>query len=237
MNARIARSLRGARALASLPVALAVLALSGGELLVAADACAQANAPSAETVVVRPASAPRGGQRGTSPAGPAVMLLVDWRTVPAEDAPVAPAGGAGGYVVGTRSPVPPGWTATRSRDAAPAPVTTVRVMNGHEAAWRVDAAHVRPYYEFVWTAQGQGIVSRDTVVHAARSLQATPRWPGGDAPVTLELAVAASQPRSPAGGDAEREAGLRTTVQLAFDEWLGVARLGDEDVQVRVRRR
>jgi hypothetical protein len=160
------------------------------------------------------------------------MLLVDWRTVPSEETAPAP---AGGLVVGTRAPVPPGWTATRSRDAAPAPVTTVHVMNGHEAAWRVDAAHRQADYDFVWTAQGQGIVSHDTVVHAARSLQATPRWPGGDAPVTLDLAVAASRPRADVSAD--RESALRTTVQLALDEWLTVARLGADEVQVRVRRR
>jgi hypothetical protein len=114
------------------------------------------------------------------------------------------------------------------------------VLNGHEAEWHLDASHRRPDYAFVWTAQGQGVVSQDVVVHAMRSMQVTPRWPGGQAPVTLSLQVAEGRPTAGAGpgADAEgvRESALRTTVTVPFDAWTAVARLGDEELQVRVRR-
>lgn len=228
-----ALSVRALPGLAVLPV---LCALPVPAALAAPPAVSRAVAP-ADRPAVRPA-----------PGGlPAVELLLDWRQVPSTDDPAPPGSAAGGFSVGTASPVPPGWSATRSRDAAPpAEVATVRVMNGHEAAWQFDRARVRRDHDLVWTAQGQGVVSRDTVVHDARSLLATPRWPGGGAPVAVDLAVGSSSPDS--AGDrvddvpadparpATRDTGLRTTVALPLGDWVTVARVGAEDIQLRVRR-
>lgn len=171
---------------------------------------------------------------------PAVVLAVDWRRVPA--APDADAGGgATDVVVGTRRPVPPGWTATRSAQAGPsAAVSTVRVMNGQEATWRLETTGRRRDHDFVWTAQGQGIVSHDTVVRQVRALRVRPSWAGGPAKVALSLAIelpgdVPPAPEARAGATVAATA-LETRLEVALDEWTPVARVDEDDLQVRVRR-
>lgn len=209
--------------------------------------------PPGERVVVQgaaPASAhaATARPRARGHAGlPAVLLVVDWRLVASPSGPArAPEGNA--VVVGTDAPAPAGWQAASSQDAAPpAEVASVQVMNGREAAWQLDDAQSRKSWDLVWTTQGQGVTSRDEVVHDARSLSATPRWPGGRAPVQVDLAVATRQPAADeaaaraapvpgATGVPQRESAVRTTVAMPLDAWVPVARLGGQDVELRVRR-
>jgi len=212
----------------------ALVALSSFAALATAAIGAGATPP--PSAVALGASTPR-----PAPAAvPAANFLVEWR-VQAGSAPPQP----GALVIGTAAPPPAGWTTVRSGDAAPADAAPVgmRVANGREALLRLDATQARRDYDFIWTAQGQGVVSRDAVVHDVRSLRVTPHWPGGAAPVTLALAVA--QSRAAAGaeaagpGAAGQALELQSTVELHFDEWFTVARLGGAGdlFQVRVTRR
>lgn len=241
------------------PTASAARRAGLGLLVAAALACVSAPAGAgeaaptpAEHVVVQgtaPAHAAAARPRTTrGHAGlPAVLLVVDWRLVTSPPGP-ARAPGGGTVVVGTDAPAPAGWQAVSSQDAAPpAEVASVQVLNGREVSWRLDDAQSRKSWDFVWTAQGQGVTSRDEVVHDARSLSATPRWPGGRAPVQLDLAVATRQPAADeaaaraapvpgATGAPQRASAVHTSVAMPLDTWVPVARLGGQDVELRVRR-
>jgi len=172
---------------------------------------------------------------------PAVNLRIEWRLQPAP-APVA--GPAGGLTVGTALPPPAGWRTVRSTDAAgdagAAPVQAVIVANGHEAALQLDDARSRRRHDFVWTAQGQGVVSRDEPVHEVRAMQATPRWAGGDTAVDLTLRLARATPGVGAE-DADRALALSTSLRLPLDAWTAVGRVATagappQELQVRVVR-
>lgn len=86
----------------------------------------------------------------------------------------------------------------------------------------------------------QGASGHDVVVHRVDGLRVTPRWTQGD---TLELDLqlthatpVASSGMTSADSRSSREIDFHSTVQVSFDEWLGVATVGEggEELQVRV---
>lgn len=118
-------------------------------------------------------------------------------------------------------------------------VQQLRVLNGARAALRVGAQ--QPLYWVQWAASPDGPVALlgNAWVDTGRSVTVLPRWPGGDAPVTVEL-LAESAARAGGGaptryapdgqplpeGAVERT-GVLTTLQLPLGAWTTVAASGE----------
>jgi hypothetical protein len=158
--------------------------------------------------------------------------------------------GPGAVVVGTaRAPTP----------------QAVRVSNGKEGAIRFDDSETHLVYDMSFAAsssaqsaaaasgatdisgsvsqsqsQANGVAGHDVVIHRVDGLRVTPHWTRGD---TLELDVALTHaaPRGATGNSSadsrySRGIDFHSTVRLSFDEWQGVATVGDggEELQIRV---
>jgi len=192
------------------------------------------------------ASAPRKAAHATAPAA---NFLVEWRIQPVN------AAANGALVIGTRDAA----TGTSGFGAGASVVGTarqatpqgVRVANGKEAALQFDVARRRTVYDMAWSAQSeaesesassasrassraQGAAGHDVVLHRVDGLRVTPHWTHGD---TLALDLELTHVRSGADAQADVQSiDFRSTVQLSFDEWQGVARVGEngDELQVRV---
>jgi len=115
------------------------------------------------------------------------------------------------------------------------------VLNGREAMLRVGAQVPLQWLQWGWSAQdGPILVGSSQLVDVGKQVTVRPSWPGGSAPVTVEvrteaaaLASGGMRPRyTPDGqplpeGSVDR-AGVLTTMQLRLGEWVTVARSGDE---------
>lgn len=108
------------------------------------------------------------------------------------------------------------------------------VLNGESASFALDIT--RPVQ--VWqTAQGVVLpipVPTTQWLHAGQRLAVRPRWPGGKAPVSVELAAGASRfDGTVAPGSAEppsrAAAEVQTTLQLPLGQWVTIASSGDAD--------
>lgn len=197
-------------------------------------------APAAALAAAAPAS---GAARRTPRAAvPAANFLVEWRIEPVAAAPPA----NGGFTVGTRdaasgrSGFGPGAVVTgTARSAAP---QGVRVANGKEAALQFDDARRRMVYDMAWSGQADassqpasGVAGHEVTLHRIDGLRVTPHWTHGDS-LALDLELTRTGPGADGDESSARAIGLRSTVQLSFDEWQGVARVGDDqELQVRVR--
>jgi len=74
-------------------------------------------------------------------------------------------------------------------------------------------------------------------MHRVDGLRVTPHWTHGDTlSLDLELTHAGAAPDADANARATRDIDFRSTLQLSFDEWQGVARVGEggDELQVRV---
>jgi len=181
-----------------------------------------------------PASAPRGA-RG---AVPAANFLVEWRIQPTRTAAAN-----GGLVIGTRDAATGtsgfGAGATVVGTAPSAAAQGVRVANGKEAALSLDTASRRTVYDLAWsdaTDGTRGSASHEVTLHRIQGLRVTPHWTRGDT-LALDLQLVQAGPSdADAQGRATRAVDFRSTLQLSFDEWQGVARVGDagDELQVRV---
>ena len=128
----------------------------------------------------------------------------------------------------------------RSRDAARDTVQQVRVLNGGRAALRIGSSVPVQWLQWALTPQGPTVVGGTQWIDGGRGFTVQPRWPGGDAPVTLEVSTEASGPLPSAGGPPSAHAGapqapgpvgqatMLTTVQLMLGEWVTVASSGEE---------
>jgi hypothetical protein len=126
---------------------------------------------------------------------------------------------------------------TRSADRQRDGVQRLLVLNGASATLRL--AHSQPW-QFVQAAWAggsassprQGVVLGTQWMESGQGLQVQPRWPGGAAPVTVELqAESAAAPLLPDGstprGDSVRQQ-VHTTLQLPMDQWVIVAESGEQ---------
>lgn len=130
--------------------------------------------------------------------------------------------GAGGQVRGN---VGIGSEA-RSRDQARDTVQQVRVLNGGQASVRL--AHSAPlqFVQVIWTAQGVQVLPATYWSESAQGFTVRPRWPGGSAPVTVEISAESGGDMPSRDGANERRRVL-TTVQLPLDEWVTIASTAD----------
>jgi hypothetical protein len=99
----------------------------------------------------------------------------------------------------------------------------VLVLNGGSASLRIGRQVSLPTGEWYWGGKNAGFAQTRQWIDASRGFQVTPRWPGGSAPVALDINAAARGSTS-----------LQTQVQLPLDEWTDFARSGATLLQVRV---
>ena len=107
----------------------------------------------------------------------------------------------------------------------------VLVLNGARATLRVAQGVLVDDTEVAWTPWGPAAAVRSQWVELVNGIEVAPRWPGGNAPVTVEL----SAQRAPSVGQAQaaRQAAVPTqwtvlsTVQAPLGEWLDVAQIGE----------
>jgi hypothetical protein len=105
----------------------------------------------------------------------------------------------------------------------------VLVLNGARASLRLAQGVPMDDSEVVWTPWGPGGAVRTKWVELVNGMEVWPRWPGGAAPVMLEVGVqrATLSPRSqplPQGATAP-QLNAFTTVQAPLGEWVELAQL------------
>jgi hypothetical protein len=106
----------------------------------------------------------------------------------------------------------------------------VLVLNGARATLRLSQGVLVDDTEVAWTPWGPAAAVRSQWVELVNGIDVAPRWPGGDAPVTVELSA-----QRAGGGVAGtmRQSGtpaqwtLLSTVQVPLGEWLDVAQVGE----------
>ena len=112
-----------------------------------------------------------------------------------------------------------------SRQAADA-TQRVLVLNGGRASLRLAQGLQVDDTEVWWTPWGPGAAVRSQWVELVNGMEVQPRWPGGDAPVTLEIAAQSAGRATPNSGQPlPPQASVFTTVQVPMGEWVEVARL------------
>lgn len=170
---------------------------------------------------------------------PAVNLLVELRFV--ADGGELPRSGRGSVTVGTQGSTPLSGsvtvttsTTTAQRDDS---LLQLRVLNGARAQLRLSQLVPVSRVQWRWRGQpgagsaasGAGLIETTQWVDTARGMLLRPSWPGGAAPVRLEVAVEVpgEAPRDPAGHAAgPRQLQLETTVELPLGEWFVLGRTG-----------
>ncbi len=112
-----------------------------------------------------------------------------------------------------------------SRQASDA-TQRVLVLNGGRATLRLAQGLQVDDTEVWWTPWGPGAAVRSQWVELVNGMEVQPRWPGGDAPVTLEIAAQSAGRATPNSGQPlPPQASMFTTVQVPMGEWVEVARV------------
>lgn len=129
--------------------------------------------------------------------------------------------GAGAVVIGSDGRVSGGVTIgaqTRSRDAAGDSVQQLRVLNGGRGSLRLARAEPLEFVQVWWTPQGVQAMPATVWAETGRGFVVQPRWPGGAAPVTVEVSAEGGS-----GTGAAERSQLLTTLQLPMGEWVTIA--------------
>jgi hypothetical protein len=112
-----------------------------------------------------------------------------------------------------------------SRQAADA-TQRVLVLNGGRASLRLAQGMLVDDTEVWWTPWGPGAAVRSQWVELVNGMEVQPRWPGGNAPVLIEIAAQSAGRATPNSGQPPPpQASVFTTVQVPLGEWVEVARL------------
>lgn len=186
------------------------------------------------------AAAAVGGARAAERL-PLRNLLVEWRQ--GEATQFETQGADGGAVVvardGTVSARAGVSVEARAGDLSRDMVQQVRVLNGGRAALRIGAQLPMHWVGWVAGADGPVAVLGSALVDTGRGFVVQPRWPGGAAPVTVEVLTASS---TLAGGGvpsryapdgqplpqgATESSGVQTTLQLPLGAWVTIASSGE----------
>lgn len=111
------------------------------------------------------------------------------------------------------------------RDAQGDVVQRLMVVNGGQGRIAIGSgAPVLEWHQLAWSAAGPVVVGTRRWVEAVRSMSVRPSWPGGDAPVTVELRAEDHRPAAGAGvAQGIDGASVLTTVQLPLGQWVTVA--------------
>jgi hypothetical protein len=146
------------------------------------------------------------------------------------------AGAAGGVVIDSRgnTTVQGGVTLRAGSDAAGnEQVQRVLVLNGGRATLRLSTLTPLPTLELVWSGRTSGSAGQVTWVDVGSGLAVRPSWPGGQAPVRVEVEVESGNQR---GLQRDHQVGLQrglergidtarvqTELSLPLDVWVTVA--------------
>jgi hypothetical protein len=159
------------------------------------------------------------------PPLPQRNLVVEARVAERSGADRQGLGAAGGVVVGTSgSTVAAGSLTLRAGSAASSrdQVQRVLVLNGGSAMLRMTQLVPLKSVEWIWTPQGASVSERTLWVDLGRGVEVRPAWPGGQAPVVLEIAIEAADTAAADPAQAPRLT-ARTQVALPLGEWVPVA--------------
>lgn len=128
-----------------------------------------------------------------------------------------------------------GWQAsTRQRNDSIA--QQLRVLNGGRASMRLGQSVPLQWWQAYVTPQGVQVVPTTVFSEAGKGFTVRPSWPGGNAPVTVEVQTELSRVRDPnltIGGDPANGAATEnfttlTTLQFPLGEWVTVASSGQD---------
>jgi hypothetical protein len=112
-----------------------------------------------------------------------------------------------------------------SRQASDA-TQRVLVLNGGRATLRLAQGLQVDDTEVWWTPWGPGAAVRSQWVELVNGMEVQPRWPGGAAPVLLEIAAHSAGRATPNSGQPlPPQASVFTTLQVPMGEWVEVARV------------
>ena len=105
-------------------------------------------------------------------------------------------------------------------------VQRVLVLNGGRASLRLAQSLTVEDTEVFWAPWGPGAAVRSQWIELVNGMEVAPRWPGGDAPVTLEIAAQSAGRATQNSGQAlPPQLSTFTTVQVPLGEWVEVAQL------------
>jgi len=204
---------------------------------------AQAPAPAQAKDAARPAPA-ASGPRPVRPAvapttPPRANLLVEWRWSTDPGAP-ALTGAAGARTVSTTTlptgsppPAAEGSTTVRTEPAARAPHAgapprQLVVANGASARTRLSETVALQWVEAWQEPSGKGAILRQGWTEAVQALEVKVAWPGGQAPVEVDVLVEQADGAGADGGArAPRRESLGTRVLTPLGEWTTVAAWGE----------
>jgi len=155
-------------------------------------------------------------------APPQLNLLVEMRAV---QLPEPAAGATGGLTVDTRRGTPAlrGDISLRTAREGDEAVEQVLVLNGGSASLRTSRLVPLATGEWLWDGANAGLAQTRQWLDVGRGFQVKPRWPGGDAAVTLDISA------ETAGRTA-----VQTTLAVPLGEWTPFARSGATTLQLRV---
>ena len=129
-----------------------------------------------------------------------------------------------------------GWQAsTRQRSGSIA--QQIRVLNGGRASMRLGQSVPLQWWQAIVTPQGVQAVPTTVMTEAGQGFSVRPSWPGGDAPVTVEVQTELGRVRDPnltVGGEADNGAASEqfttlTTLRFPLGEWVTVASSGQNN--------
>jgi hypothetical protein len=130
--------------------------------------------------------------------------------------------GSRGRVDGNAAVVVQGRTQNQQQDLQ----QRVLVLNGSRATLRLARGQLVDDTEVAWTPWGPAAAVRSQWVELVNGMDVWPRWPGGNAPVTLEIAAqSAGRATLNAGQLPPPQLTSLTTVQAPLGEWVEVAQL------------
>lgn len=138
------------------------------------------------------------------------------------------AGASGGVVIDSRggTSVQGGVTLRAGSDAAGSrQVQRVLVLNGGRATLRLSTLTPLPTLELAWIGRTTGVGGQVTWVDVGSGLVVRPSWPGGQAPVRVEVEIESGSRRGDPRG---MQRGIETTrvqteLSLPLDVWVTVA--------------
>ena len=174
--------------------------------------------------------APSAGFGQSRPASlPMRNLLVEVRQAEASSLDASAAGvERGAVVIGSDGRVSGRATLgveARSGSAGAQVSQQLTVLNGGRASLRMGTAQPVQWLQVALTPQGPAVVGLgSSFVDTGRGVLVQPRWPGGNAPVTVEVEVESSAPTREGGTAGTRSL---TTLALPLGEWVTVAETGE----------
>lgn len=140
-----------------------------------------------------------------------------------------------------------GYSVSTQPQAAPVVAQQLRVRNGEAVSWNVGQSMPMQWTQSVVaqnskldvsgglgapglsaSSQGGGVAQGLTWIEAGQSISARPRWPGGNQPVTVEVAVQSASVQERTGPElpTRTSSQLATVVSVPLNQWVTIATTG-----------